>query len=325
MIDDGLEVEFDGLEDVSIKIRDFAMTCTANANVNILDVEATATVEIDLDIPTIDLGAEFGESLTINSCTANVDINSIDVQNLRIQFGNIDLQIPDSLTDVIVDQIDEAVIELIDGQADQGKCTLLDALNTCCRLGYRTHRVLIPALCDALSSGTIPGFATRKRGRYLTGNRQGRELQNIDATVSLEEGFCQDITVRQVFATSEQKTTEALDVLVEIDQIETECFGTVTFEVIGYSGSLNFEASVRAPTLDLDVLLLSTNLNRELPSSGCVTDCRSSVRVDSLQFDDLKVKGIPKDIVQVVVDALRDPVSEVVESLGGDGKCATLS
>ena len=139
----------------------------------------------------------------------------------------------------------------------------------------------------------------------------------------MKDAFCKDITVGEVVVTTQVKG-DAIQVNVVVDDIQLFCFGTVEFEVAGLTGSLNFEATAGVPTTDVDLLLVSNDLDTEFPSSGCVTSCSAPVQVESLVIDDVHVDSVPNEIVDVVVEALTEPVIEAIETLGGDGKELTM-
>ena len=105
-----------------------------------------------------------------------------------------------------------------------------------------------------------------------------------------------------------------------IDNLRLFCFGTIEFELVGFKGRASFESRVAVYDTDVDVLLVSTDLKKEFPSTGCVSDCRAPVTVDSLTFDEVSVDNVPDAVLDIVVEALTEPVTEVIEELGGEGK-----
>ena len=146
-----------------------------------------------------------------------------------------------------------------------------------------------------------------------------RRLQGIAADVELKNGVCQDITIGQVVVTTEVKGN-AINVNVAVDNIQIFCSGSLKFGLAGINGGLDFEAHLSVPTTDVDVLLVSNDLNKEFPSSGCVVSCSAPVEVDSFVLDDVFVEGIPDKMVDEVVEAITPPVIEAIEMLGGEGK-----
>jgi hypothetical protein len=147
-----------------------------------------------------------------------------------------------------------------------------------------------------------------------------RQLQTISASINLKEGFCKDITIGEVLVATEQKSQTTLGVAIAISTANTFCYGTIEFDFVGFKGSADFATSVVVPSVDLDLLLISSDLDKELPNSGCVGKCDASLQVSSLTIDNVKVDGISDAILSVLVDALQEPVADVVEQLGSDGK-----
>ena len=197
---------------------------------------------------------------------------------------------------------------------------------------------LIKAVCGVLDGSTggalesLAGFGQRQLDSTMTSrdfsagitseptHLNKRQLQNIDATIKLTEGLCQDITVNQILATPQKKSDQAININVGINNVQLFCFGTVEFNLVGYEGRASFKSRVRVSGTDVDVLLVSTDLNNEFPTTGCVSGCRAPVTVDSLNFDDVSVDNVPDQVADIVVEALTEPVTELVEKLGGKGK-----
>ena len=318
LIDDGVDIKINTRGETlstDIEIFDFFASCSGKVEVEVAGVQVQAFVEAEIVAPSVQLTANLGEIVAIDDCAATIEIDSIEVSDLRI----VDVDIPDKLTDTVVEQVEDAVLEVVNEQAGDGKefVPFFVFIATC------ANYLCCVAVCDSLDNPVVgilrdlTGFRRRQLRNALPGDL--RQLQNLDATIRLREGFCKDITVDEVFAKSNQKTRQALNVPIEVDTIETFCYGTVDFAIVGFEGSLDFVAEVRVPQTKVDVLLLSTDLSKEFPSTGCVTDCSTYVRVDSLHFDDFYVKRLPHEIVEVIVEALEEPVADVVEELGGEG------
>lgn len=142
----------------------------------------------------------------------------------------------------------------------------------------------------------------------------------IDVEVELIEGSCRDIAFGDVNVGTNERDEQVLEVDVDVKDVDVSCSGTIGFDFAGVSGSLGFSTDAEIDKFLVDLFLVAeTRLCEQFPSSGCIDSCRVRLSIEDLQLFDVDVSGVPDDLIGEVLNALEDPIADVINSLAEDG------